>query len=78
MKTSKILLYTDKSSMKGIPKKGKAAKVSRFILLIFILSFTFLFTSCIAFVPVEHGDHGGGGGGHGGGHNEHHEHQDRH
>ena len=71
MKNSIILIHADKSRVDEISKKGKARKVSRYILLIFILSFTFLFTSCIAFVPVGHEGHGGGG--HGGGGHEHHD-----
>jgi hypothetical protein len=77
MKTSKTLRHADKSRVDEISKKEKAIKVSRYILLIFILSFTFLFTSCIAFVPVEHGGRDGGGG-HGGGHREHNDRQGRH
>ena len=69
MKTSKVLFRAEKISKEKKSKKFNIGIVSKSILLIFILFFTFLFTSCIAFVPVEHGEHGGGGhgGGHGGG-----------
>jgi hypothetical protein len=83
MKTSKILFHAEKSSKEKNSIKLKVGIVSKSILFIFIISCTILFTSCIAFVPVEHGEHGGGGhggggrggGGHGGGH---HEQNDRH
>ncbi len=67
MKTSKILLQTDKSNHEETPKKLRADKLSKYILVIFMLSWITLLSSCIAFVPVGHDGHGSGHG-HDGGH----------
>jgi len=62
MKTSKILLQSDDINKEETPKKVLAGK----LLVIFMLLWMTLLTSCIAFIPVGHG-HGG---------HERHEHHD--
>jgi hypothetical protein len=69
MKMSKILLHSDKSNDEETPKKVRAGKLLKSILVIFMLSWITLMSSCIAFVPVQghegHGGHHGHGQQHG-------------
>jgi hypothetical protein len=52
MKTSKILLMADKSNNEETPKKVRAGQLLKSILVIFMLSWMILLTSCVAFIPV--------------------------
>ena len=69
MKTSKILLQSDKSNNKETPIKAGGGRFLKSILIIFMLSLITLLSSCL--VP------GPGRGGPGGGH-ERHGHNERH
>ena len=69
MKTSKILLQTDKSKKEEIPRMVRSNKLFKSILVIFLLLSITLLSSC--FIPYrEHGNRGGM--------NDHHGHNDRH
>ena len=69
MKTSKILLQTDKSKKEEIPRMVRSIKLLKSILVIFLLLSITLLSSC--FIPYrEHGNRGGM--------NDHHGHNDRH
>jgi len=69
MKTSKILLQSDKSNNKETPIKAGGGRLLKSMLIIFMLSLITLLSSCL--VP------GPGRGGPGGGH-ERHGHNERH
>jgi hypothetical protein len=50
MKTSKILLHSDKSNDEETPKKVRAGKLLKSILVIFMLSWIINLSSCTVFV----------------------------
>ena len=76
MKMSKILLHSDISNNEKTSKNVRADKLLKYFLVVFMLSWMFLLSSCVLFIPIGHERHGGHGEYHG--HNEHREHEEHH